>query len=122
MNFLISISIVLFILTGLSVFVIYLNSIGVKIKGSISAIWFFFVLCLIGGTTLYSIGTKSLLGLLYASYLLLLSGGISAITVFVAETGLAKVTSKATLWTLFLLCTLLGAISIIIARNPDIIT
>lgn len=97
-------------LSALSGIAIYIDTFGLKLN--ITALSWLFIFSLIGGASFYCLGVRNLLGIVYVSYILLLLGCLSAVTIFLAEISLFDNEKKGTLWVFFLICTPIGAIGI----------
>lgn len=110
MELLLFIGIGLIILGSLSGIAIYIDTF--VNKANVTTLWWLFALCIIGGSIFYNWADKSSMGIIYSSYVLMLLGAASAITIFLSETGLFEHDEKTTLWVFFLICLPLGAIGI----------
>ena len=105
LNFVGIILIILGFVTGIA---LYINAINDKIPNRISLISLF-CCSLIGGSFLCKMATSTSNGFLWVSYYLFTLGVVCAITLFLTEIGVIKVSNKTTLWVFFILGTLLGA-------------
>ncbi len=91
---------------------LYVNTFGAEFKGSVSAIWCFFVICLVGGAIFYCLGDNSKTGIIYVSYILLSLGGICDITILLAEIGIINNKKKKYIMDIFLICIPVGALGL----------
>lgn len=78
-------------------------------RANVTTLWWLFIFSICGGAVLYNLADSSSLGIVYSSYVLLLLGGVSAVTIFLTETGFFHNDEKSTLWVFFLIGTPLGA-------------
>ncbi len=105
------------ILGALSGVVLYIHSLGVKIVDQIGTIAWLFIFCIIGGTVCYNLSDNSIDGIIYSSYILLMLGSLSGLTLFFIEFGFKKFDKeeigKGTLWLFFLLFVPIGIAGIL---------
>lgn len=110
MELLVFLGIGLIVLGSLSGIAIYIDTF--VNKANTTTLWWLFALCIIGGTVFSIWADKSSMGIIYSSYVLVLLGAASAVTIFLSETGLFEHDEKTTLWVFFLVCMPLGAVGI----------
>ena len=104
LNFVGIILIILGFVTGIA---LYINAINDRLpnRASLNAL---FCCSLLGGSFLCKMATDASTGFLWVSYYLFTLGVVSAITLFLTETGFIKVSNKTTLWVFFVVGILLG--------------
>lgn len=103
----------LLLLGSIAGFLIFLLSFQATPKDSYGALWPLFILSFLSGCILFSLGSNknSTTKLLKtAAFILLLLGLLSAVTLFLNALDVVKPGSLVALWTLFLLCTIVGII------------
>lgn len=109
---------VLIILSALSGLALYLNAVGVRAIRKTTTLAWLFIFSLTGGSLLYCLGSKSIDGIIYPSYILFFLGGISGITLFLSAFIRNDLNRKDVIWLFFLLFIPLGTIGIL---HKDII-
>jgi hypothetical protein len=106
--------------SAISGIAIYIFSFSFIEDVKLTTISFLFILTLLTGTAIYCIGISDLEGIIYASSILLILGGISAMTILLSELQILACERKYILWILFLLGVPVGAIGFI-AANPEFV-